>query len=374
MKFGLFYELQLPRPWHPTSELDLVQNALTQVELADGLGIDFAWAVEHHFMEEYSHCSAPEVFLAAASQRTQQMRLAHGIVQLTTNDPARVAERIATLDLVSRGRAELGLGEGATTTELHPFGRRYRDKRAIFEEAVQALIPMMTDAAVEHHGEFFQFPERNVLPKPIQKPHPPLWVACSKLDTIATAGRWGMGALGFQFVSAETARTWIHAYYEAFIGSLALLADYQPNPNLAVVSPFMCAPTDEEAQCRADGWSFFQFALGEYGKGPFPPGSRDLWKEYLAWRESPDGQKVRATGLIGSPDTIRSRLKKFEASHIDQVVLLNQAGHNRHEHICESLELFANEVMPEFHANEPDHQNWKLEVIAGERPIPQPVA
>lgn len=369
MKFGLFYELQLPRPWHADSELELVQNALTEVELADRLGIDFAWAVEHHFMEEYSHCSAPEVFLAAASQRTESIRLAHGIVQLTTNPPARVAERIATLDLVSRGRAELGLGEGATTTELHPFGRRFRDKRAVFEEAVQALIPMMTEPATEFSGEFMDFPERNVLPKPIQQPHPPLWVACSKLETIEQAGRWGLGALGFQFVSAETAQTWIKAYYEAFTRDHQPLALYSTNPNLAIVSPFMCAETDEEARRRADGWSFFQFALGEYGKGPFPPGSRDLWKEYLAWRESPAGQKVGATGLIGSPETIRQRLRKFEASHIDQVVLLNQAGKNQHDHICESLELFAREVMPEFHANEPRHQAWKAEVLAGERAL-----
>jgi len=87
MKFGIFYELQLPRPWEPESEFRLYQNALDQVELADKLGYDFAWEVEHHFLEEYSHSPAPEVFLAAASQRTQQIRLAHGIMQLTTVHP-----------------------------------------------------------------------------------------------------------------------------------------------------------------------------------------------------------------------------------------------------------------------------------------------
>src|ERR1700712_3131376 len=118
MKIGILYELQLPRPWRPDSEYQLFQNALDQVELADKLGYDTAWEVEHHFMEEYSHSSAPEVFLGAASQRTQNIRLGHGIVQLTTNHPARVAERVSTLDLVSDGRVELGLGEGGSTTEL----------------------------------------------------------------------------------------------------------------------------------------------------------------------------------------------------------------------------------------------------------------
>src|SRR5678816_3319968 len=128
MKFGIFYEHQLPRPWGPRSEYQLLQDSLTQFELADKLGYDHAWVVEHHFLEEYSHSSAPEVFLGAASQRTKNIRLGHGIIQMTTNHPARVAERIATLDLVSQGRVEMGMGESATTTELHPFDVRFRDK------------------------------------------------------------------------------------------------------------------------------------------------------------------------------------------------------------------------------------------------------
>src|SRR5215475_7255057 len=120
MKFGIFYELQLPRPWQADGEWRLYQNALDQVELADRLGYDYAWEVEHHFLEEYSHSPAPEVFLAAASQRTKQIGLAHGIMQLTATHPARVAERIAALDLISRGRVEFGMGESASVTELEP--------------------------------------------------------------------------------------------------------------------------------------------------------------------------------------------------------------------------------------------------------------
>src|SRR3546814_12823027 len=92
MKFGVFYEHQLPRPWGPDSEHKLLKNALAQVELADRLGYDYAWEVEHHFLEEYSHSSAPEVFLAAASQRTKNIRLGHGIVQLTRSEERRVGK------------------------------------------------------------------------------------------------------------------------------------------------------------------------------------------------------------------------------------------------------------------------------------------
>jgi alkanesulfonate monooxygenase SsuD/methylene tetrahydromethanopterin reductase-like flavin-dependent oxidoreductase (luciferase family) len=374
MKFGIFYELQLPRPWHADSEHTLLNNALDQVELADRLGYDVAWEVEHHFMEEYSHSSAPEVFLGAASQRTKNIRLAHGIIQLTTNHPARVAERVATLDLLSHGRVELGLGEGSSITELHPFDRRFRDKREIWEDAVRCLIPMFGDEPVEYHGPHFDFPLRNVLPKPRQKPHPPLWVACSQLDTIAMAGSRGMGALGFQFVSAEAAHAWVSAYYNSFTKRLDPLCEHELNPNIAMVSGFMCCPTDEEAKAKADGWTFFQFALGYYARmGPAAAGRVDLWSAYEDWRATPDGQAAVARGgaLIGSPETLRRRLHHFEETNVDQVILLNQAGRNTHEDICDSLKLFAEEVMPEFQGREPEHQEWKQGVLAGEIELPE---
>ena len=211
MKFGIFYELQMPRPWEVAAEQKLFKNALDQVELADQLGVDFAWMVEHHFLEEYSHCPAPEIFLGAASQRTKDIRLGHGIIQLTTNHPARVAERVATLDLISGGRVEFGMGEGGSLTELGPFARKIEEKREVWEDAVRAVMPMFADGGFEYDGPHFKFPLRNVLPKPAQKPHPPLWVACSQLQTIEYAGRRGMGALGFQFISADAAHAWVHA-------------------------------------------------------------------------------------------------------------------------------------------------------------------
>ena len=374
MKFGVFYEHQLPRPWEEQSEYRLLQQSLDQIELADRLGYDYAWEVEHHFLEEYSHSSAPEVFLGAASQRTRQIRLGHGIVQLPSNHPARVAERVATLDLVSHGRVELGIGEGATPTELEPFGRRFREKRAVWEDAVRALLPMFYQDVWEYHGKYFDFPPRNVIPKPFQKPHPPLWVACTRVDTIQMAGRLGMGALAFQFVSAEAAEAWVHAYYNAYTRQLEKLTDYQTNPAIAVVSGFMCAESDEEAQRRAEGWTFFQFSLLFYAKarGFVAPGSVNLWEDYQRFLRSPKGRALRrGTGLIGSPETLRRKLRRFEASHVDQVILLNQSGKNTHEDICESLELFAAEVMPEFHERDPEQQSWKRRVLAGEIGLPQ---
>ena len=181
-----------------------------------------------------------------------------------------------------------------------------------------------------------------------------------------------MGALGFQFISADAAHAWVHAYYNAYTKHLEKLTEYATNPNIALVTYFMCAPTDEEARRRADGIPFFQFALrfygGAAGRERPKPGTVDLWKEYEIWkRENPKGlHKALSGGLIGSPETIRRKLRKFETSNVDQIIFLNQAGKNSHEHICESLELFAQDVMPEFHANEAAHQQWKRQVLAGE--------
>jgi alkanesulfonate monooxygenase SsuD/methylene tetrahydromethanopterin reductase-like flavin-dependent oxidoreductase (luciferase family) len=369
MKFGIFYELQLPRPWKEGDEHRLYQNALDQIELADRLGYDHAWQVEHHFLEEYSHSPAPESFLAAASQRTKQIRLGHGIMQLTTNHPARVAEKVASLDLLSNGRCEFGMGESASITELEPFGVDMDNKREIFEEAVRAVMPMFRDGPSEHHGKYFNMPLRHVLPKPYQKPHPPLWVACSQLDTLAKCGEWGMGALGFQFVSADAAHAWVHAYYNGFVKRQKKLADYRTNPNIALVSFFMCAKTDEEARERADGDTFFQFALRFYAAAPGrrrpPAGTVNMWDEYQKWKAANPEAHAAALrgGLIGSPDTIRRKLRRFQSSNIDQVVLLNQAGRNTHEDICESLELFAKEVMPEFQQAHPTLLKWKEKVL-----------
>ena len=354
MRFGVFYELQLPKPWDADSEHRLVHEALAQVELADRLGYDYAWCVEHHFLEEYSHCSAPEVLLGAASQRTKRIRLGHGVVQLPTNHPIRVAERVATLDLLTGGRVELGLGEAQGPVELHPFGQRVRDKREVWEEAVQAIIPAFTRHTWEWQGQHFKFPARNVIPKPFQKPHPPLWVACSNIATIADAGRWGMGALGFQFVSADAARAWVHRYYLELTTHQAKLTDYPTNPNVAMVSGFMCAETDEEALEKAAGWTFFVFCLSHYGRHGIPnPGESNLWEAYQEWRHTDKAQETLRSGLIGSPETIRTRLREFEATGVDQVILLNQAGRTTHQDICKSLEMFARDVMPEFHAREP---------------------
>ena len=195
MKFGIFYEHQHPRPWTDDSERVLIQNALEQVELADKLGIQYVWEVEHHFLEEYSHSSAPEIFLAAASasgRRTSASVTASSRRAPNYNHPARTAERVATLDLVSNGRVDFGSGESSSEAELGGFQIDPMVKREMWLEGLEVAIRCMTETPFTGvDGKYVQMPPRNVVPKPVQKPHPPLWVACSRRETILLAAREG---------------------------------------------------------------------------------------------------------------------------------------------------------------------------------------
>ena len=175
MKFGGIHLLQLPRPWTSESDRMLLDEALALVELSDQQGFDYVWGTEHHFLEEYSHASAPEIFLAACSQRTKNVRLAHGIIQTppSINHPARVAERIAVLDLISHGRTEFGMGSGATTTELGGFFVPQEEKKAMQLEGFRVAVRMMVEEPFTgHEGPYLKVPPRNVMPKPIRSPTP----------------------------------------------------------------------------------------------------------------------------------------------------------------------------------------------------------
>jgi alkanesulfonate monooxygenase SsuD/methylene tetrahydromethanopterin reductase-like flavin-dependent oxidoreductase (luciferase family) len=366
MKFGIFYEHQIPRPWNDGDELRIYQEALDQVELADRLGIDYAWEVEHHFLEEYSHSSAPEVFLAACSQRTKRIRLGHGIVLMPPkyNHPARVAERIAALDLVSKGRVEFGTGESSAILELGGFGVDPDEKRAMWTETIEQTLNMMVMAPYPgFDGKYFSMPCRNVVPKPVQKPHPPVWVACSNRETIKLAARMGIGALTFAFVDPAEAKHWVDDYYRIFKEECVPIG-HVVNPNICMVSGFSVHHDAAEARRRGeDGFRFFGYALAHhYIFGEHKPGRTDIWANFE--RARPMLPPAGANRGIGSPEQLREHLREFEAAGVDQVAFLQQGGRNKHEHICEALELFAAEVMPEFQARAAERETRKMAELA----------
>src|SRR5919204_3334321 len=202
MDFGVFYEIQVAGPFkYRQREYEAFHQVLAQVELAEEMGFNSFWTVEHHFQPGFSHCSAPEVLYGAVSQRTKKIRIGHGVVLLPFpyNHPVRVAERIATLDILSHGRVEVGTGRSATVQELGGVGIPHSETRTRWEEALDIITTIWKskDGTFSYKGRYFDIPERTVVPMPIQKPHPPLWVACTSKDTHALAGQKGLGLLSF---------------------------------------------------------------------------------------------------------------------------------------------------------------------------------
>jgi alkanesulfonate monooxygenase SsuD/methylene tetrahydromethanopterin reductase-like flavin-dependent oxidoreductase (luciferase family) len=379
MRFGVFYELQLPRPWGGDDEYRLVQDALDQVALADRLGLDYAWAVEHHFLEEYSHCSASEVFLAAAAARTRRIRLGHGIRQVIANynHPARTAETIAMLDLVSAGRVEFGIGEGATRLELGGFRIPAKEKRAMALEAAEQIANMMVMTPYPGFaGRSFTMPCRNVLPKPRQKPHPPMWMACTNRDTIKLAASLGLGALAFSFLDPHEARTWSRIYYDIIASDACIPLGHSVNANLAMVSAFSLHEDADEARRRGqEGFDFFRYAISALVTNDTVPGRSRLFADFAQAREGVGLAEARQgteslagafenSAGIGTPDQFLEHVRSFEEAGVDQIILLQQAGRNRHAHICASLELLAREVLPQFAPHAAEREQRKQEALA----------
>jgi alkanesulfonate monooxygenase SsuD/methylene tetrahydromethanopterin reductase-like flavin-dependent oxidoreductase (luciferase family) len=393
MKFGLQFQLQTPRPydadtWGPDDESKIIHEALEQIELADKLGYDYAFFTEHHFLEEYCTSTAPEVVLAAAAARTKNIRLGHGIVQMPpgVNHPARVAERISTLDVVSRGRVEFGTGEGATPIELGGFGVEQKDKKEAWEEATRECLRMMaTEPYPGYEGTHFSMPERNVVPKPVQKPHPPVWVAASRRETVMLAGRLGIGALGFGFETPDEAQERSARYYE-LIRACRRPLGLAMNPGLITVGNMMCGKTDEEAVERGLlGAQYFGFVFG-WMHGHLNYGRDNIYREFRRRREAADSAAAQeaATALepedesaralyrmgrrgmfIGSPDFIRENVRKYEEANSDILLFFSQCGDRKHEDIMESLELFGTQVLPEFKDRHHLHQKWREEQLDG---------
>jgi alkanesulfonate monooxygenase SsuD/methylene tetrahydromethanopterin reductase-like flavin-dependent oxidoreductase (luciferase family) len=278
------------------------------------------------------------------------------------NHPARVAERIAMLDLVSGGRVEFGTGESASRMELEGFGIDPADKRAMWQEATAQVALMLSTAPYPgHRGRWFSMPPRNVLPKPVQKPHPPMWLACSSRPMIHLAAQLGLGALTFAFVDVAEAKHWVADYYETFKRECTPIAQ-AVNPNIAMVTGFMCHEDPDEALRRGlEGFQFFGFALAHYYLfGGHVPGRTSVWDTFQGNQIPMPG----GSGGIGSPDQVRAAMREFEEAGVDQVVFIQQGGRNRHDHICEALELFAQRVMPEFRERHEARQRRKAEELA----------
>ena len=362
MKFGLFYELPVPKPWDEDTERRIFHEALDQIELADKLGIDYVWEVEHHFLEEYSHSPAPEVFLGAVSQRTKNIRLGHGITLTPPayNHPARLVERIATLDIVSNGRVDWGTGESATLIEMEGFHVEKDLKTEMWREGTEQAANMAAMTPYPgFEGEYFSMPCRNVVPKPVQKPHPPMWMGCSRRESILRAAKACLGALVFGFVEPEQAAEWVAEYYALIKSEECVPIGHSVNPNIAAVTALSVHQDEQQAIARGlDGFRFFGYSLAHYAVyGEHVPGRTDIWGKFEPIRDQMPDNAGR--GGIGTPAQVTAHLEAYAEIGMDQMIFVQQHGKNRDQDIRECLELFVAEIMPAFKAAEPARQAAK---------------
>lgn len=359
MKFGVFFELSVPQPLTREDEVKVYRDALEQCRLADELGFTTAWAVEHHFLQEYSHCSAPELFLTAAAMVTTRLRVGHGGVVCVPqiNHPIRVAERAAALDIISGGRLDLGTARSSTFTELGGFMADPDTTKVSWDEYVHVLPRLWTEERVSYQGATFSFPERPVVPKPVQRPHPPLWVTVTSPGTECDAADRGLGCLGVAAASfAEQERC--TAQYRKRVQQCDPVGGLV-NDQVATMNFLFCHPDDKFAS-RVGGEMYGAFGLlnshllwarevyptpAYRSLGNLAPGSVSRVKD-----SDPGQQRPIPDGIaIGDPDRIIDAVKVWEGVGVDAInFLLNTANVIPQEQVLDSMRLFAAEVMPHF--------------------------
>lgn len=356
MKFAVFFELSVPRSWTDTSEWQVYHNALEQIRLADELGFDQVWAVEHHFLEEYSHCSSPEVFLTAAAMQTRNIRIGHGIMTILPpfNHPARCAERAATLDILSNGRLEFGAGRSTTWTELGGFRTDPDETKKMRDDALHAIPRIWQDDVVSWEIPYWSFPPRTVLPKPYQKPHPPLRVAVSSPETSLQAAEQGIGMLGVSIGTPKDQEGRIGEYRR-------IIKDGEPvgafvNEQVNTLN-WLYVDEDKE-RGREMGLrlirTFNHLAQQTAGiRQAYPAkayASAGLLYSLRAQSTDRGGEaRVRDGFAIGDPDNVVEQLKMWESMGVDCVAfLLNAAEVIPQDRVLNSLRLFGDQVMPRF--------------------------
>jgi len=406
VKFSLFFEMQIAEPT-AEAESRLFHQCVEQAVLAERLGYEGIWAVEHHGLYEYSHSSSPELFLAFVAARTQRLRLGHGVTLLPHryNHPIRIAERVATLDILSNGRVNWGSGKSSSRVEQEAFENEVETLHDQWLEAVQMIPRMWTNEVFQHQGRFFNIPPTPILPRPVQRPCPPMFAACTRPETAEYVGGLGLGALNFALGTDEYLADKARAYRRA-------IASAQPvGPR--ITEHFACTPAtlvldDDRQACRYGlrGARFFRDSLYHYYKDggarpkatrsqdaspavpvvsmPAPAESRaaaaagfpalalrglrtrsqvnetprlrplDIPRTFLDEEEVATYRRTRNTAespmaaIVGDPVSARETVQRFIDVGVDELILVMQLGTVPHELVMESIRTFGENVLPHF--------------------------
>ena len=371
MEVGVFQGASVgPKPWD-ASEPARLRNDVAVGIAADRAGFDTFWAPEHHALEEYSHSSSSHLSCLAVGVQTTRIRVVTGIMNLCPpiNHPVRVAEQIALIDVLTNGRVELGTGRGSGSTEVNTFGVAAEETRAMWEESLRAIPQMWTRDLFSWDGRYFKVPERCILPKPVQKPHPPLWVTASNPSTLETAGRLGIGAAMFNFADPEASRPLVERYKEAAakaepVGAFAY-------DKIMTIAPAFCLEDGDEARALYAEYetlgtphftTYFDTipANAEHLRGEPHPIPQSRLREIIRRRAadpsvrgavaggSTDPQFLHENGIcVGNPREVIATMKRFAAVGFDQLVVVPVIGWRiPHERVLESIRVMGERVLP----------------------------
>jgi alkanesulfonate monooxygenase SsuD/methylene tetrahydromethanopterin reductase-like flavin-dependent oxidoreductase (luciferase family) len=367
VEFALFYEIPVARPWSRTSELEAYRNTIEQVVHAESMGWHAMWSVEHHFLEEYSHCSNPEVLYGAIAARTERMRIGYGVRLMPSpyNHPVRSAESAAVLDLISNGRVEFGTGRSTTRAELEGFGVNPHDTRSMWREAVEHVVGCWTNDEYEFEGTHWSMPKRRVLPKPIQDPHPPIWGATGSEEGHRMMGQLGVGLLSFSVGTPPEELARRVGIYREGLASCTAPIGATVNPRAACFTMVNCGHT-REASIEAARESF------EW----YPKRSAELvaslpkWLDEMAGKPADHGtysyldsaaervdqmdriplEHLMSTKacVVGDPDDVHATIEAYAATGADLLLCLVNPYKVSHEAVMTTIELMGKHIIPEF--------------------------
>jgi len=367
MEFGIFNSLYLPHqlsdkdPGH--AEHNRLMDEVAWTRAADGAGFKYSWATEHHFLEEYSHLSANESFIAYLAGVTSRIHVGSGIINITppVNPPARVAERVAMIDHLSGGRFEFGVGRGSSTTEQKGFGI---DDPELTKEMVDEVLPqfkrMWRETDYSFEGKFFSMPKRNVLPKPFTDPHPPMWIAAGNPSTFQKAARMGLGVLCFTMGSPESLKPLIETYKNE-IEHAEPVGEYVNN-NIMVTSQMLCLEDGQRARdiaCNMTSGYQNSLVFRYLDTFPKPPGI-PTWPDLIP-EPTPEGLNASIdAGLVcvGTPDEVNRSVQGYVDAGADQLVFGMLSTTMPVEVAIEAVETFGRHVLPN-HDNDPVHSTQR---------------
>jgi len=360
MQIGMFYQIQVPKPWTPTSDFDRYWEMMDQVVLAEELGFGSVWLADHQFRTEWSHSSAPDVTLGAISQRTSRIRLGIAVAVPPVEHPLHIAARTATLDILSNGRVDLGVGRSGYPYQMAAFGTDLANATGMVDEALEIIPRAWTEGEFSYQGEYFNIPPREVHPKPVQKPHPPIWLGCSQEETFRKAGELGLGCLAMSGGGPDRLTQLIQAYRNSIKDAKPVGKLVQNKVSISMLA--ICAESRQKAQERGAeilDWYRHQQSLRDVRvwQEQDPTNVPDDYQWHYQRSTGPDShQGENASSLdqikagrycIGNPDDCLGYLEQYSPTGVDEIMPLFQVGPIAHPEVMETLRLFGKHVIPQ---------------------------